>query len=258
MEKEIREIVSAQKGIGILAGIYHLRPYVRSGSAVRPLNSVGPDGAPALQQRLQVFCSQKVVGRGGKIDVMHRRCPGPGVGEPLPESLLKAFSKFFRLPCKDPGGLGEGTEIAGFGAESEIGHNAQALHERHRASCKIVSAGAGRIERDLDNEIRARTKQIPGPCLAGQDSRSAPLHIVAAQGDDNIIGAGQASGFPDQISVTFMERIAFRYYTCDFHSCIKSLSASGERWIPRMFPGVHRPEQLSLFHINNKSSIGDP
>ena len=48
VEEKVREIISAQTGIGILAGAYHLRPYVRGGPAVCASDRVDPDRAVAL------------------------------------------------------------------------------------------------------------------------------------------------------------------------------------------------------------------
>ena len=193
---------------------------------------MGADRAAASDQRLQVVGPQKVVGCSRQIDVLHGRGQRLRVGEPFPQSFPKASAELLRLTGEGGGGFCKTFEVAGLGPESEVRHDAQALHEGHGSSGKIVRAGAGYIEGELNDEVGARLKKLRSPGLPGEDGGRAALHVVPAERHYDIVGAALPAGLIDQIFMSLVEGVAFCYYACHFHHC--------EDWDPFLFFGGPR------------------
>ena len=213
----IGKVISAKIRIRIPAVLQHLRAERGRGYGVRPGDRVGTDPAACAVECPQVFCSEQIVGGCRKIRGRHGLSARLREGQSLSETVLQSFPESFRILVQLPGGILKQGEIAALGSERKIRYNAEALQKRYASSGKIVCAGSGYIKRQFEDQVRAALQQGGSSLFFGYNGGGAALHIVAAHGDHNIIGACNLSRFLKKVLVPFVQRVAFCDNASHFH-----------------------------------------
>ena len=178
---------------------------------------MGTDPAACAVECPQVFCSEQIVGGCRKIRGRHGLSARLREGQSLSETVLQSFPESFRILVQLPGGILKQGEIAALGSERKIRYNAEALQKRYASSGKIVCAGSGYIKRQFEDQVRAALQQGGSSLFFGYNGGGAALHIVAAHGDHNIIGACNLSRFLKKVLMPFVQRVAFCDNASHFH-----------------------------------------